>query len=413
MRVNAVAIKPDERGFVILGGENNQGKTSILDAIWVTLGGAKAIKQTPVKRGQERALLVIELSNGLTITRTIEQDRTTKLTVEAKDGSVYKSPQAMLDALIGSISFDPMAFVNMEGKRRLKVVQELVGLNFDEHDARYQKLYDERTGAGRILDRLKGIAEAFTLIPNVPTDEVSTQPLLDEIQSAQSLQVEKVTKIGQASNQDNTAKGLKAQAHDLELEIEQKKRRLKLLQDNAKAAEAEAAALTKQANAITVPDVTPVRAKLAEVQALNEQVRHNQKRAGAVKEADDQHAIYAGLTEQIEALDREKKRLIAGAKFPVPGMGFGTNDITFNDLPMDQASGAEKIRMSMAVGIALSKDIKVIPLRDAALLSKTNLQVVLDMCAEHGIQPWIERVDEGAEVTVVIEDGGIKEVRSA
>ena len=38
-RVKAVAIEPTQNGLTILGGNNNQGKTSILDSIAWALGG--------------------------------------------------------------------------------------------------------------------------------------------------------------------------------------------------------------------------------------------------------------------------------------------------------------------------------------------------------------------------------------
>ena len=38
-RVKAVKIEPSENGLTIIGGRNNQGKTSVLDSIAWALGG--------------------------------------------------------------------------------------------------------------------------------------------------------------------------------------------------------------------------------------------------------------------------------------------------------------------------------------------------------------------------------------
>ena len=44
-RVKAAVIEPNQNGLTIIGGNNNQGKTSVLDAIAWALGGNKH-KQT-------------------------------------------------------------------------------------------------------------------------------------------------------------------------------------------------------------------------------------------------------------------------------------------------------------------------------------------------------------------------------
>ena len=40
-RVKAVKLEPTASGLTVVGGKNNQGKTSVLDAIAWALGGAK------------------------------------------------------------------------------------------------------------------------------------------------------------------------------------------------------------------------------------------------------------------------------------------------------------------------------------------------------------------------------------
>lgn len=40
-RVKAVKIEPNQNGLTIIGGKNNQGKTSVLDSIAWALGGER------------------------------------------------------------------------------------------------------------------------------------------------------------------------------------------------------------------------------------------------------------------------------------------------------------------------------------------------------------------------------------
>ena len=40
-RIKAVRLKPAQNGLTVIGGNNNQGKTSVLDSIAWALGGEK------------------------------------------------------------------------------------------------------------------------------------------------------------------------------------------------------------------------------------------------------------------------------------------------------------------------------------------------------------------------------------
>ena len=48
-RVKAVKIEPSAKGLTIVGGNNNQGKTSVLDAIAWALGGNKYKPSQPTR----------------------------------------------------------------------------------------------------------------------------------------------------------------------------------------------------------------------------------------------------------------------------------------------------------------------------------------------------------------------------
>ena len=108
-RLRAVEITPDGN-VVTITGRNAQGKTSVLDAIWLALGGGAASKGTirPIRDGEEKASVRLDLGD-LVVTRTWTGDKTA-LTVTAADGAKYTSPQGILDALVGRLSFDPLEF---------------------------------------------------------------------------------------------------------------------------------------------------------------------------------------------------------------------------------------------------------------------------------------------------------------
>ena len=69
-RVKAVKIEPSTNGLTIIGGKNNQGKTSVLDAIAWALGGDKYRPSQPQREGSVLPpTLHIVMNNGLVVER--------------------------------------------------------------------------------------------------------------------------------------------------------------------------------------------------------------------------------------------------------------------------------------------------------------------------------------------------------
>ena len=69
-RVAAVQLKPSENGLTIIGGNNNQGKTSVLDAIAWALGGEKyRPSEAQRKDSVLPPTLKVRMNNGLVVER--------------------------------------------------------------------------------------------------------------------------------------------------------------------------------------------------------------------------------------------------------------------------------------------------------------------------------------------------------
>ena len=106
-RIKAVEITP-EGSLVVIGGNNAQGKTSVLDSIMYALGGASTLPPKPLRQGAKKGKVVLDLGE-IKVTRTITS-KTNQLVVESADGEKYTSPQAILDKLTGKLTFDPLTF---------------------------------------------------------------------------------------------------------------------------------------------------------------------------------------------------------------------------------------------------------------------------------------------------------------
>lgn len=395
-RLNAVEITP-EGNMVVIGGRNAQGKSSVLDAITMALRGRAAFTRQPVHQGAERAQIVAELDD-LTVTRTITAAGTTSLVVASKDGARYPSPQTVLNKLVGALSFDPLAFVNQDAKKQLESVRGMVGLDFTDLDRQRAAIYEERTGVNRDQRRAQDLADSMPSYPEAPAEPVNALELLDR---------------REAINKHNWTQDQRAQAiQKAQGAVEAAKNEVNRLMAELAQVKRELADQEREMGDLPVPvepqSTDEVDAELASINQINEQVTANRQKADAQAMADGFKEAAARLTELIQGLDEQKAQAMAEAKFPVPGLGFDEQGITFNGLPFSEASSAEQLRVSVAMGLAMNPTLKVLLIRDGSLLDQDNLRMVAEMAAEADAQVWVERVGEGEEVSVVIEDGAVK-----
>jgi len=107
LKLKAVDITPGESPIIQISGKNGAGKSSVLKAIWSVFANREISKEiiSPIRNGESSGSVCVDLGD-LRITRSWSETDS-YLKIEDKNGAVYKSPQAMLDKLKTSLSFDP------------------------------------------------------------------------------------------------------------------------------------------------------------------------------------------------------------------------------------------------------------------------------------------------------------------
>jgi len=391
-RLQAVTITPDGN-MEIIGGDNAQGKTSLLDSIEMALNGGKSIPPNPIRKGQKKARVVIDLGE-----LKVERRFTNKGSIlEVKsNGVIQSSPQRILDELIGKLTFDPLGFINMKPVDQLKTLKDLVGIDFDDLDAKRQTLYAERAEVNRDVKNLEGQLEG---IPDetAPEAPIVVAALLAEIE--------------QAEQHNQKSAEAQRQAEIIAAEIVALNAELERLRERAIQIKADKARLDAECAAIEIPapqDTSELKAQLQSAEAVNQKVRDAEERKRVEKLLTSKRSESTKLTLAIEGVDNEKEIRLTKAKFPVEGLSLGEDGVLLNQLPLEQASSAEALKLSVAMGFALHPRLKVLLIRDGSLLDENSLKTVAEMAQEHDGQVWIERVSKGSECSVIIEDGLVK-----
>lgn len=444
LRLVAVEIAP-EGNLVTIGGKNGAGKSSVLNSIAMALGGKELVPDEPIRAGETAARIDVDLGD-FTVTRKFWREKAecdcqtsvnpetgevghvidcasetdygetkSALVVTSKDGAVYRSPQAMLEKLYGSLTFDPLAFAHAEPKDQRETLRALVGLDISGHEAARMKAFEERARLKKAHSARVSIVAAMPRHVGLPKDETPVSVVSDELQRAEAyrkLAEEAEKLVGQARGNggqldrqrvrlETEAAELRARLADKEAEL---KRSVKDSEDNAR--EIDARLITAESARAVVPDVTVIQAKLAEIEATNRKVRQNQTYAAAQAEADTLAKQVAQQDKAVKAAEDAKRKALAAVTFPVAGLGLSEDGVTWSGLPFTQASSSEQLRVSVAIGLALNPSLKVLLVRNGNLLDEDSLAELSAQATAADAQIWMEWVtkDEGA-VSVFITDG--------
>lgn len=428
-RLRAITL-PIADGLNVIAGKNGAGKSSVLDAIEMAFGGKGAIPKRPVRAGEEKASIVVRLDNGIVVTRHIKPDGETTLKVTNDEKATFSSPQAMLDALLGKLSFDPLAFSRMRPAEQYETLRRLMGVDTSEVDAARARAFDERTEVGREMRRLEGELAGITVRPDAPAEPVSVAALTTELEAARAFEnrvrdlladaarAHKVVADGRQEYARTKARvdagerqlaALRDQIEKITATVRADEAELRRIEAQGKEAASEADVLSARADELRAqtPDIDAIRARINAVEETNAAVRERARHADVAARLEAKRSETAALTEKIAELDAQRTAMIEAAPLPMPGLALGDGGVLLNGLPFEQASGAEQLRASVAIGAALNPKLRVLLVRDGSLLDRDGLRMLGELAAERDCQVLLERVDTTDGIGVVIEDGAI------
>lgn len=424
-KLTAVEITP-EGNVITLTGDNGAGKSSVLDAIVAALAGKGGIGPIPVRQGADRGEIVCTLP-GLTVTRRFNASGGSTLTVRDADNNPVRSPQAALDCLLSNLAFDPLEFSRMKPLEQAESLRKLVGLDFTALNKKRADLYDARHKVNQQIDLMKKQAEAFRTPAgvddtNLPAQPVSIADLMARLTEAEAhnftnqaiakARVElrqRVTEAeGIAADAKKSVEEALEQIRQWQVILEQRRAGYHEAETNAAKVKAE----LEQHAAVEIKDpisLVPLKDAIVNAEALNKRIETRQRWEKLTEEVKPLVTESENMTRQMEELDREKVQALNSVKVPLPGLSFDEAGVYYNGIPFSQVSDGEKLRISVAIGMALNPTLKVIFVRDGSLLDQSGLKLIADLAATNDYQVWIEDARSTDPGALVIEDGHIKQ----
>jgi len=354
----------------------------------------------PVRKGATKAEIVVE-TEDLIVTRTITAG-STQLVVKPRDGAPVPSPQALLDKLVGSLTFDPLGFSRMAPAEQLSTLREMLGLDFAPLDERRATVYEQRRELNREVKTLEAQLDALPNVPEgTPDEPPETTALLEALSKANHANRENAAHRSMFANLSatGTAKRLRVERLTAELAAEQAELD-EVVSDVEKYAEAN--------EKLEDVDVAPLEAAIANAADVRGNVSTKKSHIALTGVLGKKRRASDAASGAIARIDVQKADMVSAAKMPVAGLSFADDCVMLNDLPFSQASDAEKLRASVGIGFAANPELRVLLVRDGSLLDAKSLALVGELAAEKDGVVWLERVGEGDECEVVIEAGRVK-----
>ncbi len=402
-RIKAVALTPLPTGLTLVGGNNNQGKTSVLDALAWALGGDRFRPDAAVRDGAlAPAHLKVTLSNGVVVER---KGKNASLTVTDPTGR--RSGQQLLNAFVEPLALDLPRFMEATDKEKADILLRIIGIGTELHarDLEIKALYDKRTFTGQLANQKKHFAEELLSYPDAPEQPVSASDLIRQQQDILARNGENQRKRAQLTQLSDLLEQQKKVVADLEFQLTGEKQRLATMQADVKIAQTTAADLQDESTAA-------LEASIRDIEETNRKVRANLEKARAEDEAAQYTAEYDQLTEAIAQKRADRMALLNGADLPLPGLGVEDGTLTYNGKHWRDMSGSDQLRVAAAIVRRLNPDCGFVLLDKLEQMDMDTLRSFAAWLESEGLQAIATRVSTGSECQIIIEDGMVKDAET-
>ncbi len=388
-RIKAVKIEPSASGLTVIGGKNNQGKTSVLDSIAWALGGDRFRPSSAVREGSViPPYLRIELSNGLVVER---KGKNSDLKVIDPAGN--KSGQQLLNEFISAFALDLPKFMNANNHDKADTLLQIIGVGdrLYELERIERETYNNRHAIGQIADSKKKYASEMPFYNDVPDELISASELIKQQQDIL------------ARNGENARKRLECDRYNRELAEAQ----IAFDAAQARLSEAEQNAVIARTSAENLLDesTAELEKNIADIEVINNKIRTNLEKEKAEEEAKDYGNKYDELTSALNDIRKQKYELLHNADLPLDNLSVEDGELTYNGFKWDNMSGSDQLKVAAAIVRKLNPECGFVLLDKLEQMDIDTLYSFGEWLEQEGLQAIATRVSTGDECSIIIEDG--------
>lgn len=395
-RIKAVKVEPSPTGLTVIGGNNNQGKTSVLDSIAWALGGNRF---KPSKAAREGSVvppsLKITMSNGLIVER---KGKNSSLKVIDPNGN--KGGQQLLDSFVEELAINLPKFMDSTAKEKADILLQIIGVGpqLAELEIKEKQLYDQRHAIGVIADQKEKFAKEQTYYPDAPKELISIADLIAE-------QQEVLAKNGENARKRQNAQQIKTAYEGKLAEVNRLSEQLKAAQAELETLENDLQIATDLTIDLIDESTEKIESNIANIEQINLKVRANLDKEKAEEEARVQREEYNRLSSEIEAVRKDKRDLLTNADLPLEGLSVNDGKLLYLGQEWDNMSGSQQLMVATAIVRKLKPDCGFVLIDKLEQMDQITLDQFGKWLEDEGLQAIATRVSTGDECSIIIEDG--------
>lgn len=398
-RVKAVKIEPVSNGLTIVGGNNNQGKTSVLDAIAWGLGGNKYRPSQAVREGSiTPPHLHLKLSNGLIVER---KGKNSDLKVIDPNGE--KGGQQLLNSFVEELAIDLPRFMEANNKEKAQTLLQIIGVKEEllRLEQQETEIYNKRLSIGQIADQKVKFAKEQPYFEEAPKELISASDLIQQQQLI-------LAKNGENQRKREQVKQIKMQFDAEESEIARLEFQLNELKEKHIQTERDLEVAQTSTAELQDQSTAELEQNIMNIDEINRKIRANLDKDKAETDAAEYRQQYDACTTQLTEIRKNKTALLENADLPLAGLSVSDGELTYNGKKWDNMSGSDQLRVSTAIVRKLKPDCGFILLDKLEQMDTETLEDFGGWLEQEGLQAIATRVSTGEECSIIIEDGYVK-----
>ena len=391
-RIKAVKIEPTKDGLTIIGGKNNQGKTSVLDSIAWALGGERFRPSQAQREGSAiPPNLKIVMDNGLIVERKGKNSD-----LKVTDPSGKKAGQQLLNEFIEQLALDLPRFMEASGKEKAKTLLNIIGLDATivELEKKEAEIFNSRQAIGRIADQKEKYAKEQPYFPDAPDEPIAAAELIRQ-------QQEILARNGENQRLRENLHTLEQEQQRINDQLAELLRQQTDIEEKVRVARLSAADLHDESTA-------ELEKNLAEIDEINRKVRANLDKDKAEEDAKNYRNQYRKYTLELEDVRKEKADLLTSAELPLPGLSVQDGELIYNGAKWDCMSGSDQLKVATAIVRKLNPKCGFVLLDKLEQMDLDTLQEFGKWLETEGLQAIATRVSTGDECSVIISDGYVE-----
>lgn len=398
-RIKAVKIEPTKDGLTIIGGRNNQGKTSVIDSIAWALGGDR---YKPSQAAREGSVippnLHIVMSNGLVVER---KGKNSSLKVTDPNGN--KGGQQLLNEFVEQLALDLPKFMESSGKEKAHTLLQIIGVGdqLAALEKEEKELYNRRLTIGQIADQKKKFADEQTYYPDAPKELVSPSELIKQ-------QQEILARNGDNQKKREQVEAIQWQVSMLREQIEEKERQLAELKEKFEHVFYDLTIAQTSAKDLQDESTAELEESITNIEEINRKVRANMDKDKAEDDAREYKDQYNALTVEITDVRQKQIDLLKSAELPLPELSVKDGELIYKGQQWDNMSGSDRLKVSTAIVRKLNPKCGFVLLDKLEQMDTDTLNKFGHWLEQEGLQAIATRVSTGDECSIIIEDGYVK-----